>query len=214
MSGVPLTPGIPSCTQTSDEPTPLAVASRRLADASSTGTATHQLIGLLALRHAPGLPAVWQLKQAARALLCGGRSPSARQSMRVGVISLAGVYLERFWPLGARLVACEFVVGDSALDLLWLLSDGTLFADELKTGIAACEAHEPTVAQANAQAQDGALVLGASFIGVRVALLRRPVDSFFVAAQSAREKRRPAPIRSAQRWAHSRAQNTESTDDS
>jgi hypothetical protein len=189
------------------------VASRRLVDASSIGTATHQLIGLLALRHAPGVPAVWELKEAARALLCSGRSPSARQSMRVGGISLAGVYLARFWPRGARLVACELVVGDSALDLLWLLGDSALFADELKTGIAACEAHEPTVAQANAQAQDGALVLGESFIGVRVALLRRPADSFFVATRSARDERRPPPIRFDQRWAP-RAQSTESTDDS
>ncbi len=184
-----------------DHPSLLAVASRRLVDASSIGTATHRLIGLLALRHAPGVPAVWELTDAARALLCSGRSPSARQSMRVGVISLAGVYLARFWPLGARLVACELVVGDSALDLLWLLGDGTLFADELKTGIAACELHEPTVAQARAQAVNGAVLLGESFIGVRVALLRRPADSFFVPAR-VREYRLPAPMRSADRWAH------------
>lgn len=169
-------------------------ASRRLADASVVGTATHQLIGLLALRHPAATPAVCELKSTARVLLCGGRSPSARQAMRVAVISLAGVYLQRFWPRGARLVACELVVGDSAVDLLWLQGDGTLFADDLKTGIAACGLHEPTVVQAHAQAADGAVLLGESFIGVRVALLRHPTDSFFVPAR-VREHRRPAPIR-------------------
>lgn len=181
-------------------PSVLAAASRRLADASLVGTATHELIGLLALRHPAGVPAAGELKAAARALLSGGRSPSARQAMRVAVISLAGVYLQRFWPRGARLVACELVIGDSAVDLLWLLGDGTLFADELKTGIAACELHEPTVAQAHAQAADGAVLLGDSFIGVRVALLRRPTDSFFVPAR-VREHRRPASIRPADQWA-------------
>ena len=196
-----------------NSPSVLAAASRRLADASVVSTATHQLIGLLALRHPAAAPAVCELKSTARALLCGGRSPSARQAMRVAVISLAGVYLQRFWPRGARLVACELVVGDSAVDLLWLQGDGTLFADELKTGIAACELHEPTVVQAHAQAADGAVLLGESFIGVRVALLRRPTDSFFVPAR-VREHRRPAPIgpadRSAQRTC---ALSPASTDD-
>lgn len=191
----------------------VAAASRRLAHASLVGTATHQLIGLLALRHPAVTPSACELRDTARGLLCRGRSPSARQAMRVAVISLAGVYLQRFWPRAARLVACELVVGDSAVDLLWLLSDGTLFADELKTGIAACELHEPTVAQAHAQAADGAVLLGESFIGVRVALLRRPTDSFFVPAR-VREQRRPAPIGPADRWAQMpAAQSTGSTDD-
>lgn len=177
-----------------ESPSLLAVASRRLADASSVGTATHRLVGLLAMRHRAKAPAADEMKDAARALLCGGRSPSARQAMRVAVISLTGVYAQRFWPSEARLVACELVVGDSAVDLLWLLGDGTLFVDELKTGIAACELHEPTLTQARTQADEALGLLGGSFIGVRVVLLRRPVDSFFVPARIG-DVRRPPPTR-------------------
>jgi hypothetical protein len=210
MSGIVQTPDTPP----GDGHSLLAIAARRLADASTVGTATHQLIGLLALRHPADLPARHQLTVTARGLLSHGRSPSARQAMRVAVISLAGVYLQRFWPRGARLIACELVIGDSAIDLLWLQRDGAMFVDELKTGIAASELHAPTVAQARTQADECARLLGESFLGVRVALLRRPVDSFFVPAQPATARRRPPPVRPGDRWAHIRAPEQGSTDDS
>ncbi len=116
----------------------------------------------------------------ARALVGRGRSPSARQALRCAVSTLTNVYVQAFWPPGGRLVASELVTGDTALDLLWLLRDGTLLADELKTGIVAGSRHEPTVQQAHAQAQEASALLGATFTAVRVVILQRPDDSFTV----------------------------------
>lgn len=151
----------------------------RVEGAGLVGTSVHLLIQLLAERGGPA-PAVADVIGEGRAFVGHGRSPSARQALRVAVITLTCVYVRQFWPLGGRLIASELIVGDAALDLLWLLADGRLQAHELKTGMFAGPAHEPTVMQARRQAEQASALLGASFSGVRVALLRWPDSSFHV----------------------------------
>ena len=153
--------------------------SEDLEGASAIGTAVHLLVQLLAELDV-GPPEPKAVIERARLHVGRGRSPSARQAKRVAVSTLANVYVQSFWPLGGRLVASELVAEDTAIDLLWLLRDGTLRADELKTGMVAGPLHEGTVGQARAQAANAGALLGTSFIGVRVVVLQRPDDSFLV----------------------------------
>jgi hypothetical protein len=150
----------------------------------AVGTAVHTLIALLAAKGGSA-PSVSEVREAGRAFVGKGRSPSSRQALRCAVTTLSAVYVRQFWPEGGRLIASERVIGEAALDLLWQLPDGGLQIDEVKTGILAGTEHEPTVSQAVTQAVEGRRHLGSAFIGVRVVVLRRPQQSFFVRADQA-----------------------------
>lgn len=167
----------------------------RLSQARTNALACRQLVSLLAFHHPVAPPATSAIRGHARAHVGAGRAPNPRQGMRIAVISLTAVYVERFWPVGARLVASGVDVGAATISLIWMLDDGAMFADDLKTGIAASPQHPPTVERAHRQAAATGRLLGQSFLGVRVALLRRPVDSFFVASRPQTKELRVPEVR-------------------
>jgi hypothetical protein len=170
-------------------------AELRLAEARTVALACRQLVSLLAFHHPGVLPATAAVREHALAHVGSGRSLNARQGLRIAVISLTGVYVERFWPVGARLVASGVDIGGATISLIWMLGDGALIADDLKTGIAASPQHPRTVLRAHHQAALAGQLLGASFLGVRGALLRRAVDSFFAASRPQTDERRVPIVR-------------------
>lgn len=172
-----------------------ARSERRLAEARTVPLACRQLVNLLAFHHPGAPPETAAIREHALAHVGTGRSPNARQGLRIAVISLTGVYAERFWPVGARLIASGVDIGGATISLIWMLDDGALIADDLKTGIAASPQHPRTVLRAHHQAAVAGRLLGETFLGIRVALLRRPVDSFFVASRPRTDEGRVPDVR-------------------
>ncbi len=154
-----------------------AAVEARLTTSSEVGTATHRLIAAVAA--SPGhRPDAQRVTALARRTVGVGLSTSARQTLRAGTISMACVYFARFWTPGMRLIGCEVVVQDQALDLLWQLPEGQLLADEIKTGLFSDRDGGLVRAQVEAQLHASRAVLGPRLRGVRAVLLRRPGDSF------------------------------------
>lgn len=144
-----------------------------LADAATVGTAVHRLIAHLATLQGSQAPDVPTMRRVGKPLVGSMRAaPSQRQALRAGALSLAGVYVTRFWPARARLVAACAVLGESECDLIWLLPGGDLQIDELKTGMFATAEHRPIIEQARRQLADATRVLGGR-PAVRVVFLRR-----------------------------------------
>ncbi len=108
-------------------------------------------------------------------------APVYQLSMRAWISSSIARYRHRFeresrW----RFVGAELIVGDVALDLLWIDASGRIEADELKTGPQPAGSINRSIAQATAQARIGSAALGRRFDAVRLVVLNDPALSVWV----------------------------------
>lgn len=74
------------------------------------------------------------LRETVDAFLPARTAGTYRQAVRQRVITALIVYRRELVPEGWRFVSGEHIARDVKLDLLWATSNGSLVADELKTG--------------------------------------------------------------------------------
>lgn len=94
-----------------------------------------------------------------------------RQAATQRVVSALMVYGNELAPHDARFVAGEHISTDIAMDLLWMHPDGSLSADELKTGTRATATMSAIQRQCAMQCQAGLEEFGDNFLGVRVVFI-------------------------------------------
>jgi hypothetical protein len=94
-----------------------------------------------------------------------------RQAAVQRVVSALMVYFHELASPGRAFVSGEHISNDVALDLLWRLPDGTVEADEIKTGLQA-SANLPAIQrQCITQCEAGVEEFGESFRGVRAVFI-------------------------------------------
>lgn len=94
-----------------------------------------------------------------------------RQSLRQRVIGAVTIYEAEFREPTWQFAGAEMIVGDSALDLVWISPAGHVYADEIKSGISASARMNQLSAQCRGQFASGSEIFGARFVGVRAILL-------------------------------------------
>ena len=135
--------------------------------ASTVEAATRRVVALCSVLDDE--PTIDLIERVARTRRTRRRSSSGHQAALGAVTTLAASYFTHHATPGARLQSVEAHHRGVQFGLLWRLSDGELFADELTTGRA-----RPTSrrARAETQAAAGSIAFGECFTGVRIIGLR------------------------------------------
>jgi hypothetical protein len=115
--------------------------------------------------------APFSIRQEVDAHLPDRLAPVYRQSLRQRVTGAALTYEEHYRVPNWRFGGAEMILGDSALDLVWITPTGSVYADELKTGLNARLHVDELAAQCEAQYIAGVETFGRRFKGVRGILL-------------------------------------------
>lgn len=141
------------------------------------GTLTHACLAQLLSSGSALEPA--QVRRAAALQLRSDLAPVYRASLMQRMTAAVARYRSAFMRDDWRFAGAEVIQGDVALDLLWMTSDGTLVADEIKTGPASADLprHLP---QCKAQLAEGIHAYGSSFAGVRLALLATEQEAWLL----------------------------------
>lgn len=132
---------------------------------SAAGQISHAVIAELLTRGEPNV-SVDVLDDMVRAL--GARRDASLNAKRVRALALttAAKYLSLLRPTCTQFLGAEVSLGTGRADLVWLLPDGDVFIDELKT-----ERYlqvDAAVEQASRYVTAGVEMFGDGFVGVRV----------------------------------------------
>lgn len=157
---------------TTPEPVVLEVA-------AGVGSATHQLIAYLAARWQQPTPSeIW--REGRRWLEARNVAVPNRQAFRAQALTRAAVYFDRFARPGWRFAGHHLVKSPGVeYDLVWQRGR-RLEVDEIKTGRLRPADLERAQEQARLQLLAGDAAFGPGFAGVRVVVLTRPEQSFYL----------------------------------
>lgn len=133
------------------------------------GSLIHAVLASL-LRRSEGI-SVQSARNTVDAHLPERLAPVYRQALRQRVIASCLIYESDFRRGDWRYAGAEQILEDSALDLVWIDSTGSVYADEVKTGLASSLRIDQLTAQCQAQFAAGVSVFGRRFAGVRAVLL-------------------------------------------
>ena len=148
-------------------------AQRAMLHEDQLGTVSHRAIAWL-LSHDLPLNDV-QAVRATDEIIGPDVAPIYRASVRAWVSGVVGRYERYFRRDGAwSFLGAEAILGDVALDLLWVNTSGCLEADELKTGTSPAGRIADSVAQARHQAKAAFASLGSTFRAVRLIVVTNP----------------------------------------
>lgn len=133
---------------------------------AAAGRIAHLVIGYL-LTLGSDLPVtVEQVEQLVHAECRGLGASLNAQRVRALALTSACKYMHWLMPTSAEFIGAEVRLTTGRVDLMWLLPDGSIFMDELKTSRYLDEA--AAVTQAARYATAGVDMFGDGFVGVRV----------------------------------------------
>ena len=112
--------------------------------------------------------------------------------IRALALTSACKYLSLLLPTCAEFIGAEVVLSTGRADLVWLLPDGDIFIDELKT--ARYLDAEAAVAQASRYTTAGVEMFGDGFVGVRVISTTQERRSLLVTPTLSVQPLAPTPL--------------------
>lgn len=165
--------GLISCiaigVNSSDKAQAVRESSRARQRDDRVGTLVHEVLASLLSRQAP--VTVSSVRNEVDARLPVRLASVYRQAIRQRVVGASMIYETEFRETTWQFAGAEMIIGDSALDLVWVAPGGFVYADEIKSGLAAVARLDQITAQCRAQFAAGTTIFGRRFAGVRAILL-------------------------------------------